>query len=93
MVKKKKIKNEVKIVVLQRGWVAVGTYYKDGDECRLENAYTLGRWGTSKGLPQLANEGPQDETQLHKSDGPIRFHRAAEVFSIDCNQSKWAGKC
>jgi hypothetical protein len=87
---KPELGGDVKIVVLQRGWVAVGRYYKKGNECRLENAYTIGRWGTSKGLPQLANEGPQGETQLHKSDGAIRFHRSGEVFTIDCAEKKWA---
>lgn len=78
-----------KIVVLQRGWVAVGNYFRKGTECRLENASIIRRWGTTDGLPQLASQGPLSETKLEKSATPIRFHRSAEVLAIDCNEDKW----
>ena len=80
----------IRIVVLQRGWVVVGHYYRTGTECRLEDASVIRRWGTTNGLPELASSGPLPETQLEKSKGDIRFHRSAEVLTLDCEESKWA---
>ena len=74
----------IRIVVLQRGWVCVGRYFRKGTECRLENASVIRRWGTSNGLPELAAKGPLAETKLEKSVGDIRFHRSAEVLTLDC---------
>lgn len=79
---------EWKIVVLQRGWVAVGKYYRDGHNCRLEEASVIRRWGTKKGLGELALNGPQSETKLDES-GTIRFHLGAEVCRLDCKTANW----
>lgn len=75
-----------KIVVLQRGWVAVGKYYRDGTDCRLEDAKIIRRWGTTKGLGELALEGPLSDTKLEES-GVIRFHLGAEICRMDCKTS------
>lgn len=77
-----------KIVVLQRGWVAVGEYYRDGYECRLENASVIRRWGTTKGLGELAINGPLEDTKLDKS-GTIEFHLGAEVCRLNCKTTNW----
>ena len=77
-----------KIVVLQRGWVAVGRYFRHGTECRLEDASTIRRWGTTKGLGELALNGPLKDTKLDKS-GTIRFHLGAEVCRMDCKTTNW----
>jgi hypothetical protein len=79
---------DIRIVVLQRGWVAVGEYSKDGAQCKLEKAAIVRRWGTQKGLPQLATEGPLRETILDISP-TIKFHELTEVLSIQCNPEKW----
>lgn len=89
LMKKVRIDGGIRIVVLQRGWIAVGHYYRSGNECRLENACIIRRWGTSNGLPELAEKGPLAETKLEKSKGDIRFHRSAEVLTLDCEESKW----
>ena len=47
----------VRIIVLQRGWVAVGRFYQDGSACRLECAQIIRRWGTTRGLGELAAQG------------------------------------
>lgn len=87
----KAIDGGVCIVVLQRGWVAVGRYGRIGDECTLTGASIVRQWGTTKGLPELAASGPTDKTVLDKMPvgHPIRFHRAAEVLVLDCVESKW----
>lgn len=87
--KSKEFDGGIRIVVLQRGWVAVGRYFRNGTECRLENASIIRRWGTTDGLPQLAEKGPLAETKLERSLKPIRFHRSAEVLTVDCNEDLW----
>jgi hypothetical protein len=87
-----KIKSPIKIVILQRGWVAVGRYSEEeNDMCALTNAYVIRRWGTSEGLGQLALQGEQTETKLEKT-GVLRFHKLTSVGIIDCDESKWNSK-
>lgn len=77
-----------KIVVLQRGWVAIGDYIKSGEYVTLKNAAIIRKWGTTKGLPQLAREGKLSDTVLDSSPN-IKFHILTEVMSIDCCEEKW----
>lgn len=77
------------IIVAQRGWVVVGDVKSEGDELVIENASVIRRWGTSNGLPQLANEGPLENTVLDKSDYPIRIHPLSVVMKLDVNPEKW----
>lgn len=82
----------VRIIVLQRGWVVVGRFLQSGSKCCIENGYVIRRWGTSKGLGQLAIEGPLEETKLEKTP-TIRFHELTIVQQIDCEEKKWAKHC
>jgi hypothetical protein len=77
-----------RIVVLQRGWVAIGDFHQDGSECRLENASIIRRWGATKGLGEIAANGPTDKTVLDPA-GTVRFHELAIVMSYDAEPSKW----
>jgi hypothetical protein len=81
----------IKIAILQRGWVFVGRFSKNGSDCKLENASCIRQWGTTKGLGELAN-GPTDKTQLDSS-GTVEFHELGIVALISVNQSKWESKC
>ena len=75
------------IVVLQRGWVVVGDLSKDGTEFTLTNGSVVRRWGTSKGLGELAIEGPLEETILD----PIpdtKFHELTVIMRMKCSD-KW----
>ena len=87
------LRGEVKgvkaIVVLQRGWVVVGDYFQGELENRLENASLIRKWGTSKGLGELALEGPKADTKLDEC-GTVRFNPGAEVCRMDCNSEKWS---
>ena len=78
-----------KIVVLHRGWVVVGDVRKEENQIIVDNASVIRRWGTSKGLGQLALEGVQPNTTLD-SCGTVRAHEEAIVLMIDCNAEKWA---
>lgn len=79
----------IKIVVLQRGWVAVGRYSQEGSNCKLEDAAIIRIWGTSKGLTELVNGPISGKTVLDKSSKPIRFHELTVVLTLDCEESEW----
>ena len=78
----------LKICILQRGWVFVGRYYQEGDDCRLEDASCIRSWGTTKGLGELAENGTLTNTKLDLTP-TVRFHRLGIVATIDCNEKKW----
>lgn len=79
--------SEVRIVVLQRGWVLVGRYAEDGDRVLLSDAYVIERWGTTKGLGQLV-DGPTSTTRLRKA-GTVEAHRLGVVLTIAARADKW----
>ena len=81
--------SDFRIVVLQRGWVAVGDFTREGSDCRLENASVIRRWGTTKGLGELAASGPTKTTVLDPA-GTLRFHELTIVATFDAEKSKWS---
>ena len=83
-----KVESVRQIVILQRGWVVIGDLSKTGEEFTLSNSQIIQRWGTTKGLGQLALEGPQRETKL-ASAGTMRFHELTVVARMDVDVSKW----
>lgn len=83
------MENDIRIVVLQRGWVAVGRYTLEGERAKLEKASIVRRWGTEKGLGQLAAEGPRPNTKLDAAP-TMEFHTLTEVLNIRCNPERWA---
>jgi hypothetical protein len=86
-------KDDIRIVVLQRGWVAVGRFAQgDAGACTLSSAHVVRRWGTTKGLGELAENGPRPETKLDKA-GTIRFHELTAVAMFDAAPAKWSETC
>lgn len=81
----------VKILVLQRGWVAIGRYHKDGAEHVLTQASVVRCWGTRSGLGQLAQSGPTSSTVLEPT-GTVRAHELATVLVIDADAAVWADR-
>jgi hypothetical protein len=77
------------IVVLQRGWVAVGDLTVDGDQCVISDASIVRRWGTTKGLGELAERGPLPNTSLDPAPSGIRCHVYSIVCTFPCNASAW----
>ena len=77
----------VRIVVLQRGWVVVGYYAEDGDKVTIERAKVIRRWGTTKGLGELAT-GPVSESVLDPA-GLVEAHRLGVVLTIACDPVAW----
>lgn len=79
------------IVIAQRGWVFVGDVEKSGDDVTINNAQCIRRWGTTKGLGEIAKNGPTSNTVLDDM-GTVRLHALAVVASLDCEASKWAAR-
>lgn len=82
----------VRIVVAQRGYVFIGRWQNNGDEVVLTSARIIRRWGTSGGLAQLANDGPQQETIL-EPPCTVRIHPLAIVVAYDVTHPSWDGLC
>ncbi len=77
------------ILVLQRGWVVVGDVIEEMDDrLELANASVIRRWGTTKGLGQLALEGPQKATVLDVC-GTVLAHPLSIVLQIPCKEDAW----
>ena len=87
-VKKEETGNsEIKIVVLQRGWVAVGKWHREGNDCKLTDASVIRTWGTTKGLGEIRT-APTSKTVLD-SAGTIQFDYLTVVLTIDCEVKGW----
>jgi hypothetical protein len=81
---------DLKIVILQRGWVMVGRLERKDSECKLHQASVIRNWGTTKGLGEIALNGPLKDTKLDKCGGLVEFDYLTVVASISCEESKWA---
>ena len=78
----------VRIVILQRGHIAVGHVYTAADEVRIENAAIVRRWGTTNGLGELAKQGPLSETIL--DDCPtLHAHPLTVVGMMEVEANAW----
>ena len=81
----------VRILVLQRGWAVVGRHHRDGVEHVLTDASVIRRWGTSRGIGEIALAGPTRDTVPDKA-GTVRAHELATVLILDCDSAAWNGR-
>ena len=79
------------IVVADRGFVYVGLVTLDPDWVVVRDARNLRCWGTSRGLGQLALEGPTPTTRLD-AIGTVRIPRRALISLIDTEAALWQSK-
>jgi hypothetical protein len=79
---------DIRILILQRGFVYVGRYERIGESVLLHGARNIHRWGTTKGLGELIN-GPLNATVLHPA-GEVEAHFLTTIASLRCNPEKWA---
>lgn len=84
----KEYDGDIKIVVLQRGWVYIGRFERTGNDCKLHNAYNIRSWGTTKGLPELVN-GATKDTKLDKCEGVVEFDWLTIIHTITVNANAW----
>jgi len=80
--------SKTKIVVLQRGWIVVGKFELNGNYVTLTDAKVIRKWGTSKGLGELAMNGATSETTFDPQPD-TRFHILTTIEIIDCNDVCW----
>ena len=78
----------LQIIIAQRGFVFVGNVIKTDNEVVIEHASGIRRWGTTKGLGEIAVGGPTARTILEPI-GTVRIHPLAVVAAIDCVADKW----
>lgn len=91
-VQEKVYSGDVKIVILQRGWVYIGRYKQNENMmCELNNAYCIRKWGTTKGLPEL-KDGPTKDTVLDPA-GKVTFHLLTTIAIIDVDGEAWKKYC
>jgi hypothetical protein len=76
------------IAVLDRGFVYVGRCSVHDGVLVISNAQCIRRWGTTKGLGELAHGGPLDQTKLDPA-GTIRAPLSAVIHLIDCAPAAW----
>ena len=88
----KEIVGDIKICILQRGWVMVGRLERNGDQCKLHNASVIRVWGTTNGLGEIAKDGPKSATKLDKTNGVVEFNDATMIACISVEESKWKNK-
>lgn len=82
-------KGNIRIVILQRGWIMVGRFERNGSDCKLHNAAVIRSWGTSKGLGEIANDGPTSNTKLDPTNGLVEFDYLTVVATISCVEKSW----
>ena len=82
---------DIQIVVVEGGWVLVGIAKLTGVQSQtleLTGAHVVRHWGTTKGLGEIALDGPTKQTVLDKLG--MAFVQLKQVrFTIPCNASKW----
>ncbi len=76
------------IVIFDRGFVYVGDVAIDGDWLIVSNAKNVRRWGTKKGLGELAANGPTANSQLDPTP-TVRAPLRAVIGTIQCEEAKW----
>ena len=80
--------DDLKIVILDRGFVLVGNVTVKDDWVETTNASIIRRWGTTKGLGELAANGPLENTKLDPI-GTVRSPLRALIGLVDCEAAKW----
>ena len=86
------ISGDIKIVILQRGWIMVGKFERNGSECKLHDASVIRNWGTTKGLGEIAAGGPTISTKLDKCYGVVEFDYLTVCAMISCEEKSWKNK-
>lgn len=79
------------IAILDRGWVFVGRVTEQPSAVRIEGADCVRRWGTTRGIGQLATEGPTKTTVLDQA-GTVTVPRSSVVALIDAAEASWPGR-
>lgn len=91
MAKAKTDTRPTQIVVADRGFVYVGLVELTPDWVVVTDAQNIRYWGTTRGLGQLAMEGPTSTTKLDDV-GTVRVPLRAVISLIDTEARLWTRK-
>ncbi len=80
--------HDVRIVIVQRGWVFCGRVSREEHEVVIRDAKNIRTWGTTKGLGELYR-GPKSGTVLDEA-GTVRLHALQIIAMIDVDAEAWA---
>jgi len=79
----------IQIAVLTNGFVYVGDVQPiNKGVIVILNAWNIRRWGTSRGLGEIAVEGPTKNTILDRA-GIVRVPNHSLIFLLDCEAKQW----
>lgn len=80
------------IMNMDRGLSIVGNVNLSGcgpdDMIKIKNGRCIIRWGTSKHLAELAEDGPKENTKLGRKYTHNIPRRSIGLY-LDCNKEKW----
>lgn len=81
----------LRIFVQDRGWVVIGEFTdSEIPNCyKLKRAGVVRRWGTTAGLGQLADQGPQPETIIDLAPQGIEISCNIAFPVFICNDEAW----
>lgn len=85
------IDHGIQIAVLDRGFVYIGRAKTDDDWLYLTDAQNVRRWGTTKGLGELAATGPTPRTKLDKT-GTVKAPLKSLIHLIAVEEQIWEKK-
>ena len=78
----------VRIAVLNRGWIVIGRVSQKKNKTFISNASIIRKWGTTKGLGELAEFGVLNNTILDKCND-IEVETINVVLLMNCNKDSW----
>jgi len=78
---------EIKIVVLERGFIYVGRFRETEQNIEIIGARSLIRWGTTGHLGSLI-EGPSENTKLGDACH-VKARVSQLIHTIEVNQDAW----
>jgi hypothetical protein len=76
------------IVVCDRGFIYVGMVEYTEQFAVITNAYNIRKWGTTKGLGELARDGNNPNTKLDACP-TVRIPSRAIISIIESEAAKW----
>lgn len=82
---------QLAIVIADRGHVWVGRMTNEGNQVVVRGGAAVRIWGTTRGLGQLAEEGPLSGTKLDPVK-EVRVSLRAVIATIPCKEASWNGK-
>jgi hypothetical protein len=78
----------IQIAVVDRGFVYVGRVKTDADWCFITDAKNIRRWGTTRGLGEIAASGPTITTKMDQT-GTIKVPLKSLIHLIAVSEPIW----